>query len=203
MKIRQLSSSTIQSLLESRLKVTNGLFCLHQSSDSKDNVDSGNLIYFRYYFDFSTAIETTMRGIAFQEAKMCHNADYFLRIGQIDDTGKSFFLSREHAGLLLNDFKYEKVPFFDEMHFLEFAKRIECLKSCKSLFLTENEDLSALYDSVRTTRNKIAHGICETGVEYTKEHLRCFALVYFFLIEYYKIIELVEQSNHGDDLPNS
>ena len=66
MKIPQLNPSDIYSHLTNRLSITNNLF---EKLDTDSPVDLSNIIYFKYYFDISTAIEAIIRGIIIEESK--------------------------------------------------------------------------------------------------------------------------------------
>ena len=63
--ISQLSPDEISNILLRRLSSTNDLY----SRRNIDDIEQEKVIFFKYYFDFSSAIESCFRGIVFEYSK--------------------------------------------------------------------------------------------------------------------------------------
>lgn len=66
MSFSQMTPDEIYKLFISRITNTNLLF---NSITNETTMELSNTIYFKYYFDISTAIEATIRGITFIEGQ--------------------------------------------------------------------------------------------------------------------------------------
>ena len=63
--IFQVMPDDLYCILESRLKTSNSLFL----KCDQDDVYQANALFFKYYFDISSAIESCLRGIVFEYSK--------------------------------------------------------------------------------------------------------------------------------------
>ena len=168
-----------------RINKTNMLFNLLNENSPIEMVNS---IYFKYYFDISTTIEATIRGIAFEESKQHTYIEYS---SAANSETKAYFVQYDELKALISDVKnlYEDIDkcIFEE----KFYKKINILNKYKiTKKFTNDGSFKNDYESVRKTRNILAHGLLGgiNSVDYTKAQLEKFLYVLYLLFNYYDII---------------
>lgn len=184
MKIEQLKADDIYLILMNRLSKTNKLYDMI-NDDSP--MDLCNIIYFKYYFDISTAIEAIIRGIIIEASKKFAYIEY---LAQPYSSQKSCFVPYEelkklikiellYENLSLNDFKDN---FYDKVSALSKVKRIS--KSFKN-----DGTFKEYYHAIRSTRNTLAHGLSAMqSIDYSPAMLENFLYVLYLLFNYYNLI---------------
>lgn len=180
----RLTAENIERLLQERLKKT---VDMSKSLDMSDT-DSYNIIYFRLYFDFSTAIESTIGNILYLK----YEDDAFIfRKSKIDSEVVSKYIPKDEIKLLLKDYEYTITVQEVKEQFLE----LNCLIK-ESFFmnlgltkrLDEVEEFNSFYSKSRDTRNKLAHGLVLENVNFDNNTLFKFMASYCVVKKYYETI---------------
>ena len=184
-----LTSDEIESALFDRLKKTQELYnqTISESADKEDNLDLVQIIYFKFFFDFSTAIEQTITSImalkyrdAFAQKKM-----------KILDKSTSNYLNVDEIRILFDSDKIEvtirniKDYYSNIIKIIpeSFYRRIGLDKK-----ISDYEDFTSYYRTSRDTRNKLAHGLINENVRYDTTTLFKFMLSFFVLHSYHKTL---------------
>lgn len=182
MNILQLAPNEIYKLFISRVTSTNLLFA---SITNETTVELSNTIYFKYYFDISTAIEATIRGITFIEGK---KHQYIAHIAKPSCDSISYFKDYEEVKALCglsNLFRNLSKEKFET----EFFNVIEALKDhFVSVSFVNDGKFSELYTTVRKTRNTLAHGLKFDTIEFDYKTIEAFLFVFFVLHSHYSFI---------------
>ncbi len=180
MSVSQMTPDEIYSNFMSRIIKTNMLYAMLTDESS---IELTNTIYFKYYFDISTAIEAAIRGITFEESK---KNSYIKYLAEPASKTKSFFIYYEELKALIEyNNIYNKV---NENDFIkQYINKILALKQGASTKKFKNlADFKENYEKVRNTRNLLAHGLAPTSVEYNKDTLESFLFVLYVLLNYYR-----------------
>lgn len=184
MKIEQLKPDDIYLHLTNRLSKTNKLF---EMLDGDSPMDLCNIIFFKYYFDISTAIEAIIRGIIIEESKKNTYIEYLAEpyssnkacLIKYEELKKLIKIESLYENIEINDFK---TNFYDKIVALDSLKRIT--KSFKNDG-TFKED----YHAVRSTRNILAHGLAAMqSIDYSPTMLETFLYVQYLLFNYYSLL---------------
>ena len=167
-----------------RITKTNSLF--DSLSDSSEmELELANTLYFKYYFDISTAIEATIRGITFVEGE---KHKYIAHIAKPREDSISFFKDYEEVKALCGlDKLFEDL---DKQRFeADFFNKIAVLsRHAVSVSFVNDGSFSDLYKSVRRTRNALAHGLKADSIEYDCKTIESFLFIFFVLHSYYSRI---------------
>ena len=187
MAISQMTPEAIYTAFSSRIEKTNMLFELLNEDSS---IEMTNSIFFKYYFDISTTIETIIRGIAFEESK--HHT-YIKYRSEADSESKSYFVHYDELKALVQDINHLYKDINEDDFKSSICDKVEILKNYR---ITKNfipdGSFKSDYESVRKTRNTLAHGLIGiTTVDYTKTQLETFLFILYLLFNYYKNITRV------------
>lgn len=185
MSVLQMTPDEIYKLFISRIEKTNLLYSCVKNNIDQDTVEWENTLYFKYYFDVSTAIEATTRGITFIEGK---KHQYITHIAKPSSDFIAYFKDYDEikalCGLdkLFNDLREEKfkTAYFSKLTILDN----------RSISMSFHNDghFADLYKMVRKTRNTLAHGLKSDSVDYGHKTLESFLFVFFVLHSYYAFI---------------
>lgn len=172
----------IYTVFFSRIEKTNLLFKL---LDEDSPIEMTNSIYFKYYFDISTAIEAIIRGIAFEESKLHSYVKY---TSEANSESKSYFVHYDELKALIKDINNLYSNISESDFKLSICDKLEILRNYRITKKFINDGTFKIdYESVRRTRNTLAHGLIGiNSVDYTKEQLESFLFVLYLLITYYK-----------------
>lgn len=180
--MERLTFEQIDILLKNRINTT------LRMSDELDMSDTEiyNIVYFRLYFDFSTAIESTIANIMY---KKYGNDEFILTKSKINSEAVSRYLPRSEITLLIGDFGKEIII---EDIYIEFSILNKIIK--ESFFrnlgmnkkLYDVEAFTSFYVQSRDVRNKLAHGLIMENVSFNNSMLFKFMASYYVLIKYYE-----------------
>lgn len=176
-----MSPNEIYNTFVSRVGNTNLLFGL-LNEDSP--IELSNVVYFKYYFDLSTSIEATIRGISYEESK---KSEYLKYLAIPNSDSKAFFLKYDEFKALVDiDLTYTllDISYFNN----NYISKIDVFdKLALAHQLKKDGSLQDKYNTIRNTRNSLAHGIKSTStVAFDKETLETFVFIFYFLLSYYK-----------------
>lgn len=143
------------------------------------------IMYFKYYFDFSSAIEEVNRNILF--CKYC-NDSYLIETQNIEQESKPRFIKIKHEKLLINNIDEEKTindikEFFNDVICCipdSFYKNLNLNKK-----INEYENFESYYGTSESTRNRIAHGLILKNVKYDDATLFKFMLSFYTIFTFY------------------
>lgn len=178
----RLTFDKIDLLLKNRLNSTVKLSSTLDMSDT----ELYNIVYFRLYFDFSTAIESTIANIMYEKYG---NDEFILKKSKISSESVSRYLPKDEITLLIDNFG-------DEITIEDIYRDFSILNSfikesffrnlgfAKKLF--EVEAFNSLYTQSREVRNKLAHGLTMANVKFDNNMLFKFMASYYVLIKYYE-----------------
>ena len=180
MKIPQLNPSDIYSHLTNRLSITNNLF---EKLDTDSPVDLSNIIYFKYYFDISTAIEAIIRGIIIEESKKNAYIEY---LAEPYSSNKACLIKYDELKTLVpieSLYKSTSINDFED----NFYNQIIALKRRRITKNFQNDGtFKEDYYTVRKTRNALAHGLTAMqSIDYGPTMLETFLYVLYLLFKYY------------------
>lgn len=182
MSISQMTPDEIYKLFKSRIIKTNLLF---NSITNETTMELSNTIYFKYYFDISTAIEATIRGITFIEGK---KHQYITHIAKPNCDSIAYFKDYEEVKALCGlDNLFNNL---DKVKFeTAFFNKIAALKghSISVSFINDGK-FSEIYTTVRKTRNTLAHGLKSDAIDYDYKTIESFLFVFFVLHSHYSSI---------------
>lgn len=165
----------------SRVEKTN---MLYQAVTDDSPIEMLSTIYFKYYFDISTAIEATIRGIEFERCRDDSYINYLVK----PELDKSFFLAYEELEKLIDmQMIYSIVN--DEEFKENFCSKIFILADYTIHIPFKNEDeLQNMYKKIKKTRNALAHGLLLQSVDFDRNTLEMFLIIFYLLVSYYKKI---------------
>ncbi len=179
--MRILTSENIDQLLKERLTKTIELSC----SLDMSNTDCYNIVYFRLYFDFSTAIESLIGNILYQKYS---DDEFIFKKSKIDSESVSKYIPKDEIKLLLKDYDYDITVEEVKNHFSELHSLIRdsfFLNLGLSKKLKDVEEFTSFYTQSRDARNKLAHGLVLENVNFDNSTLFKFMASYSVLKEYY------------------
>lgn len=179
-----LTPDKIDELLDNRLNTTLKLYADLDMSD----IEIYNVVYFRLYFDFSTAIESTIYNILYQKYG---SDDFILKLSKINSQAISKYLHNDDMKLLIKDFgsdiKIEDIKnrfnYMDAIFKTSFYKTLGLERK-----LYDVEAFNSFYSKSRTERNKLAHGLTLVNVDFSNKMLFNFLSSYYVLAKYYRSI---------------
>lgn len=182
--IPQLSPSEITTILSRRLSSTNDLF--HRKNP--DDIEQEKVIFFKYYFDFSSAIEYCLRGIIFEYSKMPLVGKCIEAFIQPASTTKPYFLGVEEFTAIINQNKILEGKTLGE--FSAFTSGLVNVMNFNfsNYSFNDFEITKEKYKQVRHVRNTIAHGLkaLESTIDYSNSQLLDFIYIYYLLFKYYE-----------------
>lgn len=181
MSIPQMTPDEIYHTFISRISKTN---LLYDTLTEDSSIEMSNTIYFKYYFDISTAIEATLRGITYL---VCKNNKYLKFLSQPDSDSKAFFLRYDEMKALI-ELDNAFIHISKEEFINRYSIKISPLKSytIKSTFKNDGTFMDN-YNRARTTRNTLAHGLkAHMAVGFDNETIENFIYVLYILLSYYK-----------------
>lgn len=179
----ELTPNDIISHLKSRLEKTNLLF----GKIDADSIDETKTVFFRYYFDFSTAIEATIKNIVILKYG---NDNFLAKKIDITNNGKSKYYDADDIVPLLSEFdEIDQCEINSDM-FSGLCSALAEMDISNKLndFVKNLETFKTSYKNSRRIRNQIAHGLTEQNVKYDKSTLLQFASSYFVLHCYYELL---------------
>lgn len=180
--MNELTPKQISELLINRLSRTNQLL----ERVGENNLEEEKAVYFKYYFDFSTAIETIIYNIVKQK----YGLDKFAcaKIG-VDNPATSKYFRKDDVVSLLDGFGCD-ITWKDYKDKLMGICSALCDRDFQRFadtkLISDIEAFSSFYTTSRETRNHLAHGLMEQNVRYDKNTLEKFTLSYFVLFSYYE-----------------
>lgn len=192
MTVLQMSPEEIYKLFINRIEKTNSLF-ESLLNKSEMELELSNTLYFKYYFDISTAIEATIRGITFIEGE---KHKYIAHIAKPSENNISFFKDYEEVKALCGlDELFENL---DKQKFeADFFNKIAVLNGqVASVSFVNDGSFSYLYKFVRKTRNALAHGLKADSIEYNCKTTESFLFIFFVLHSYYSRICIPMESKN-------
>ena len=173
----------IYQIFISRIDKTN---LLYETLDDDSSIEISNTIYFKYYFDISTAIEATLRGITYS---VCKDNKYLEFLSKPDSDSKAFFLRYEEVKALV-ELDKAFIGINKQEFNSKYCSMISPLKNytIKSTFKNDGTFIEN-YNKARTTRNALAHGLkSHMTVSFDKSTIENFTYVLYILLSYYKSI---------------
>ena len=184
MSIPQMNPKEIYNGFLSRIEKTNMLF---QLLDENSSIELSNSLYFKYYFDISTAIEAIIRGIVAEESK---KHPYIKYVTQADSDSKAYFIKYEELKALIISVENLYQDPNEEDFKTKICEKVDILKDYRlTKKFVNNGAFKNDYESIRKTRNILAHGL--TGiysVDYSNTQLESFLFVCYLLFNYYEKI---------------
>ena len=182
--IPQLSPSEITTILSKRLSSTNDLF--HRRNP--DDIEQEKVIFFKYYFDFSSAIEYCLRGIIFEYSKMPLVGKCIEAFVQPGSTTRPYFLKEDEFTAIINQDRILDGKSLDE--FCSFASGLVNVMNFNfsNYSFNDYEITKEKYNQIRKVRNTIAHGLkaLESSIDYSHSQLLDFIYIYYLLFKYYE-----------------
>lgn len=186
--MEQLKPEEIKRLLFDRLAKDNKAYIkIKETLKNSEEYEEyfKEIMYFKYYFDFSSAIEEINRNILYCKYK---DDSYSLETQRIEQPKKPMFIKPEHEVLLINnhcenktigdikDFYYKTMVLPDN-----FYKRININKK-----IYEYEKFASFYGTSENTRNMIAHGLKLQNVKYDDSTLFKFMMSFYTIYIFYE-----------------
>ena len=182
--MERLTVENIKSLLDNRLKNT---IKLANELDMSD-LEIYNIIYFRLYFDFSTAIEATIANIMYEKYE---DDEFILTKSKINSEAVSRYLPKDEIMLLVGDFGEDiKVKDIQNEFFVlsGIIKEKFFLNLGIEKAVYDIEAFNSFYKQSRDVRNKLAHGLVMENVKFDNSMLFKFMASYYVLMKYYESI---------------
>ena len=182
--MERLTVERIKGLLDNRLKNTLKLSSELDMSDT----EIYNIIYFRLYFDFSTAIEATIANIMYEKYE---DDRFILTKSKINSDAISRYLPKDEIVLLVGDFgaNIEVKDIKNELSVLDGLIKESFFRNLgveKRLY--DVEAFNSFYTQSRDARNKLAHGLDMENVKFDNSMLFKFMSSYYVLIQFYESI---------------
>ena len=183
MSITQMMPEDIYYVFIARINRTN---LLYNTLDEDSLVELYNTLYFKYYFDISTAIESVIRGITYVE---CKNNKYLTYLAEPESDSKAYFLKYEEIKVLIDLNKIFSLANKAEFE-SNYCRKVAALKSYTVTKSFKNDGtFSEIYTSIRRTRNALAHGLkAATTVDFDTSTTESYLYVLYLLSVYYKSI---------------
>ena len=172
-----LTPKEIDQLLTNRLTKT---IDLYKKLDTTQ-IEVYNTIYFKLYFDVSTAIENTISNILYIKYG---NDDFIYYKSKIGSDSISKYLPKDEIKLLVQNFG-DTIKVGDvQNHFVILQDIVKdsfyrTLGVDKKLY--DVEEFNSFYTQSRDVRNKLAHGLTLTNVDFSAKMLFKFLSSYFVL----------------------
>ena len=172
-----LTPKEIDQLLINRLTKTIDLYKKLDTSET----EIYNTIYFKLYFDVSTAIENTISNILYIKYG---NDDFIYYKSKIGSESISKYLPKDEIKLLVQNFG-DTIKVGDvQNHFIILQDIVKdsfyrTLGVDKKLY--DVEEFNSFYTQSRDVRNKLAHGLTLTNVDFSAKMLFKFLSSYFVL----------------------
>ena len=172
-----LTPKEIDQLLINRLTKTIDLYKKLDTSET----EIYNTIYFKLYFDVSTAIENTISNILYIKYG---NDDFIYYKSKIGSESISKYLPKDEIKLLVQNFG-DTIKVGDvQNHFVILQDIVKdsfyrTLGVDKKLY--DVEEFNSFYTQSRDVRNKLAHGLTLTNVDFSAKMLFKFLSSYFVL----------------------
>ncbi len=183
---QQLNSSEILDHLKQRLEKTNYLY----KKMNEDDVEYENVIFFKYFFDLSTVIESTIRGIVYEQVRLSIFPKYLLYVGEPSSDRKAFMVNFEELDALL-DAKFTVTYILEDFEI--YKQHIIALENYHYNFTIDRSIVIEKYKRIRKIRNHLAHGLLSTTtIDFTKETLSDFVFIFYYLHKYYITIESMQ-----------
>lgn len=181
-----LTPDEIKTLLFDRLNRTQRTFD-NINVEKEEDTDIVQTIYFKYYFDFSTAIESSITSIMTKK----YPDEFANKKMKITDLSTSNYLNTDEIKYLIDADSIDKtindvkVFFTGQVNIIKdgFYNQIGLEKK-----ITDYESFTSFYKTSRDTRNKIAHGLINGNVKYDNTTLFKFMLSFFVLHAYHELL---------------
>lgn len=147
-----------------------------------------NIIYFRLYFDFSTAIESTIANIMYEKYE---DDRFILTKSKFNLDAISRYLPKDEIALLVGDFgkDIQVKDIQNELSVLNGLVKDSFFHNLgveKKLY--DIEAFNSFYTQSRDVRNKLAHGLVMENVKFDNNMLFKFMASYYVLIKLYESI---------------
>ena len=172
-----LTPKEIDQLLINRLTKT---IDLYKKLDTTQ-IEVYNTIYFKLYFDVSTAIENTISNILYIKYG---NDNFIYYKSKIGSDSISKYLPKEEIKLLVQNFG-DTIKVGDIQNHFTILKDIVKDSFYRNLgvdkMLYDIEEFNSFYTKSRDVRNKLAHGLTLTNVDFSAKMLFKFLSSYFVL----------------------
>lgn len=181
-----LTPKEIDQLLINRLTKTIDLYKKLDTSET----EIYNTIYFKLYFDVSTAIENTISNILYIKYG---NDDFIYYKSKIGSESISKYLPKDEIKLLVQNFG-DTIKVGDvQNHFVILQDIVKdsfyrTLGVDKKLY--DVEEFNSFYTQSRDVRNKLAHGLTLTNVDFSAKMLFKFLSSYFVLKKFHEQIAI-------------
>lgn len=191
-----LTPDKIKSTLFDRLQKTQKVFDSINVS-KEDNLDIVQSVYFKYYFDFSTAIEATITAIM----SIKYSDEFAQKKMKITDLSCSNYLHHDEIKYLINTDDFDDT-ICDLKNF--FSGYISIIKDGfynqigLEKRINDYEPFLSFYKTSRDTRNKIAHGLTNEQVRYDNTLLIKFMLS-FYVLHKMHLLQFADTNETGDD----
>ena len=183
--IPQYTPEEINAILKNRLNSTNFLW----SKRDKDSVEQERVLFFKYYFDFASAIEAALRGIIYEYSLMSLSGMAMKAFGKPQDSCVAFLVKKDDFKAITNESKILECT--NESEYEVFLKYISMFEHSviKKNFI-EKEAVYNAYDKIRKTRNILAHGLkaMDENVDFSQSVLSDFVYIFYLTFNYYKRI---------------
>ena len=184
MSVQQISVENIKKILQDRLSSTNGLW----SKRDVDDLEQEKVLFFKYFFDFSTAIESCLRGIVFEYSKINIFGKTIKEFGRPDDETVAFLVKYDEFKSITNGNEIFVNASIDDFK-TNFQTLVPMIKfKNKDVNFNDYSRVKDAYNKVRKTRNTLAHGIRAMGdnIDFSPNCLLDFIYIYYLLINYYE-----------------
>ena len=181
------SPSDIKNFLFKRFKDSEKLIdSLKKNGIDNYDLDSSNMIFMKYYFDFSSAIETLNRNII----KTKFNDQFVQMNSKIDNERRSFFLDYPLEKCLIDvneSYTIDDIRIFYENR-IKIVEDNYYLNISLSRKISNYKSFEECYKKTKKTRNYIAHSLTLPGVDFNKDTLFQFMIVFYIIFKYYESI---------------
>lgn len=185
--MEQLTYTDIKDKLFNRLQKTQKM-CINIIKE--ENLDIVQNIYFKYYFDFSTAIEASITSIMAEK----YIDDFARSKMKIFNRSTSNYIPKDDIKLLIESPKMD-VEIKEIKDFYKGYVNVIGDGFYESIGLDKTienyEEFTSFYNTSRDTRNQIAHGLSTSNVKYNDSMLFKFMLSFYVIHQYH--IEISEQ----------
>lgn len=177
--IIQIPPAEIKSILIKRLTASYELW----KKRTPDDLEQEKVLYFKYYFDFSTAIEHCIRGILFEHSSHKELGQLIAQFIKPSAYHLSFFLSLDELSSIITEHKYSSIR--ENLKIDDYSDLMSFLPK-SSLFhsLYDYEFFLEDYKTARNNRNILAHGVeaMDNGTftsEFLMKYYLSFVVIHF------------------------
>lgn len=186
--IPQYDPDQIIEFLRQRVTSTNNLW----EKRDEDDIEQEKILFFKYYFDYSSAIEATLRSLVDQYCRHSLLGKSLKIFSQSTSSSVPFFLTSEEFASVTNETdiladasQTQLDIYLNDVCFMSKASSSERMKN-----FNDYELLKQTYAEIRRVRNILAHGIRSMGdnVDFSKTTLSKFIYVFYLTHNYYKRI---------------